>query len=264
MKRVSSRRSEGGRARTILILILLTAAAAGAFYAGMYLRERQEPASPGAAPARVPPVARKEAAPVETPKEEPAPAPAPRRRAPRPAPTPEAPAVEAPPATATLHIDSDIPGASVFIDRQYIGTTPVTAKDIAPGSHRLNVSATGHEGIAETIEVQPGERDIMVRFKDVRLDAALDVVHRHRMGSCRGRLSATPQGLRYETSDKDDVFAAPLTGLEIFEVDYLKKNLRIKPRGGKTYNFTEPEDNADRLFVFHRDVDTARQKLVSR
>ncbi len=89
--------------------------------------------------------------------------------------------------------------------------TPVTATDVAPGSHRLNVSAAGHEGTADTIEVQPGERDIMVRFKEVRLDAALDVVHKHRLGSCRGRLSATPQGLRYETSDKDDVFAAPLT-----------------------------------------------------
>jgi hypothetical protein len=82
------------------------------------------------------------------------------------------------------------------------------------------------------------------------------------MGSCRGRLVATPKGLRYETTNKGDAFSAPLTALEVFEVDYLKKNLRIKPKGGKTYNFTDPEDNADRLFVFHRDVDKARQKLA--
>ena len=53
-----------------------------------------------------------------------------------------------------------------------------------------------------------------------------------------------------------------MTALEVFEVDYLKKNLRIKPKNGKTYNFTDREDNADRLFVFHRDVDKARQKLA--
>jgi hypothetical protein len=104
----------------------------------------------------------------------------------------------------------------------------------------------------------------MIRFKEVRLDAALDVVHKHGMGSCRGRLVATPQGLRYQTTNKGDAFSTPLTSLEVFEVDYLKKNLRIKPKGGKTYNFTDPEENADRLFVFHRDVDKAREKIARR
>jgi hypothetical protein len=48
------------------------------------------------------------------------------------------------------------------------------------------------------------------------------------------------------------------------DAECLKKNLRIKPKNGKTYNFTDPEENADRLFVFHRDVDKARQKLAAR
>ena len=46
-----------------------------------------------------------------------------------------------------------------------------------------------------------------------------------------------------------------------FEVDYLEKNLRIKPRQGKRYDFTDPQGNADPLFVFHRDVDKARARL---
>jgi hypothetical protein len=45
-------------------------------------------------------------------------------------------------------------------------------------------------------------------------------------------------------------------------VDYLDKNLRVKVRNGKTYNFTDPDGNADRLFVFHRDVDKVRQRLA--
>ncbi len=49
--------------------------------------------------------------------------------------------------------------------------------------------------------------------------------------------------------------------LDEFEVDYLKKNLRIKLKQGKTYDFTDPEGNADHLFVFHRDVAKARERL---
>ena len=45
-------------------------------------------------------------------------------------------------------------------------------------------------------------------------------------------------------------------------MDYLQKNLRVKLRGGKQYNFTDPDGNADRLFVFHRDVDKARERLA--
>ena len=35
----------------------------------------------------------------------------------------------------------------------------------------------------------------------------------------------------------------------------------VKLRSGKQYDFTDPDGNADRLFVFHRDVDKARQRL---
>ena len=35
----------------------------------------------------------------------------------------------------------------------------------------------------------------------------------------------------------------------------------VKPRKGRTNDFTDPSGNADRLFVFHRDVDKARERL---
>lgn len=163
--------------------------------------------------------------------------------------------------TGTLHIDSDVPGAQVFIDRVFIGAAPVTARNVKPGQHQLNVSAEGHEGIARTIDVEPGPRDITLRFREVRLAARIDVVHKHRIGSCKGTLVATPQGLNYQTTDKDDAFTAALLDLETFQVDYLEKNLKVKAKKGRQFNFTDPEGNADRLFVFHRDVEKARERL---
>jgi hypothetical protein len=150
----------------------------------------------------------------------------------------------------------------VFVDRQFIGVAPVTTTDVKPGTHQVNVSAAGYEQYAQSIDLAPGSRDVMVRFKEVRLDAKADVVHKHGVGSCRGTLVATPQGLRYDTMNKGDAFNVSLTNLETFEVDYLEKNLKVKIKGGKQYNFTDTAGNADDLFVFQRDVDKARQRLL--
>ena len=251
--------------RRLLIIIAGLAVVAAAIVTFSLQRPHPQPreaaSTPAPSPSRVAPTPPNTEAP-------PAPPPAPRaaRREPARKPAPSSPAgtpapVEAAPTVGTLHIDSDVPGAQVFIDREYIGATPVTAPNVKPGSHRLNVSAQGYEGVADTIEVAPGPRDIVVRLKDVRLDAAIDVVHKHRMGSCKGRLIATPRGLRYETAHKDDAFSAALLDLGTFQVDYLEKNLRVSPRNGKRYDFTDPEGNADRLFVFHRDVEKARERL---
>jgi hypothetical protein len=124
------------------------------------------------------------------------------------------------------------------------------------------VSAEGFEGIARTIDVEQGPRDISIRFREVRLNASIAVIHKHRMGSCTGELVATARGLSYNTDDKEDRFTATLADLEQFVVDYQDKNLKIKLRKGKQFNFTDPDGNADRLFVFQRDVDKARQRLI--
>ena len=155
-----------------------------------------------------------------------------------------------------------MPKAQVFIDRQFVGTTPLTAENVKPGTHQVNVTAEGFDGIAQTIDVEPGPRDLEFRFREVRLDATLAVVHKHRMGSCQGRLVATADGIRYETAEKDDAFTASLNDLEAFQVDYQDKNLRLKLRKGKQFDFTDPDGNADRLFAFHRDVEKARQRLA--
>ena len=42
-------------------------------------------------------------------------------------------------------------------------------------------------------------------------------------------------------------------------MDYLKKNLRVKQQGGKTWNFTS--DSADALLVFQKAVEAARERM---
>jgi hypothetical protein len=206
-------------------------------------------------------------APVTTPAEPEKPADAPASRKPRPrkeappAPEPAAP----PPAGPTLIVESDVPGASVFIDRKFVGMTPLRTTDVTGGSHQLNASVTGEEGLAQTIDIAgTGETAIALKFKEVRLDVTVPVVHKHGMGgACEGKLVATTDGLRYDTSNKKDAFAIPFGGLEVFEIDYLKKELKVKQKGGKSWNFTDKSENADRLFVFHRDVMKAREKLAA-
>ena len=44
-------------------------------------------------------------------------------------------------------------------------------------------------------------------------------------------------------------------------MDYLAKTLVVKLRDGKDWNFTTRADNADPLFVFHRDVEKVRSRL---
>jgi hypothetical protein len=163
--------------------------------------------------------------------------------------------------TATLHVISDVDGAQVFLDRKFIGAAPATISDVLPGVHRLNVSAAGYDGYADSIDVAAGSREISVRFKEVTLDAHIDVVHKHSFGSCKGTLTATPIGLQYAASNTSDTFASPLLDLTGFDVNYLEKTLTVKLKGGKSFTFTDPDGNADHLFVFQRDVSKVRDRL---
>lgn len=175
-----------------------------------------------------------------------------------------APAVESTRAdAATLVVESDVPGASVFVNREFVGTAPVTLRNVAPGNKHVNLSAEGYEGVQREVEVAPGDNTVTLRFKEVRLNTSVGVAHKHGMGGCDGTLRATIDGLVYDTTNKGDAFSIPYAQVETFEVNYLDKNLRVKQRGGKTWNFTDKAaDNADKLFVFHRDVSAARDKLA--
>jgi hypothetical protein len=246
-------------------LIILVLAAAGAYF----LLGRGPSKPPDASKAAVAPTREPGAAPAPrdtpalTPPSALAPAPtrkaAPKKTTSEPAEPTGAPAA---PTTATLTLDSDVNGASVFIDRQYVGTTPLTVDKIAPGTKQLKLTADGYEGIERTVDLMAGANPVTMKFREVRLNKRTQVVHKHAMGSCEGALVATVDGLAYETPNKGDAFTMSYAQIETFAVDYLQKNLRVKQKGGKTWNFTDKNDNADTLFVFHRDVEAARKKLA--
>lgn len=243
-----------------LVLPLLVVVALGGAVA-WWLRPPTEPRPPAPVPVPKPAV---EAAPAPSPAPEPA---APRATAkattrPNEKPSPEPMPAPAAPPKPTLRVSSDVDGAHVFVDRKYVGNTPLNTNDVTPGSHQVNVSAEGYDGVSESVTVaDSGNTDLHVSLKTVRLNVSVPVVHKHAMGSCEGTLSADPDGLHYETSNASDAFSLPLSELEVFSTDYAQKVLKVKKRGGKTWNFTTKAPNADALVSFQQAVDRARQKL---
>jgi hypothetical protein len=246
----------------ILLVMLATVAIAGA--GAWYLLMRPAPPPPEAPAARAPTARPRASARREPAAGRDAPAgdrPAPSREPAEAAATPAVPAART---TGVLRVRSDVPGASVFLDRKFLGTTPLDLDGLEPGSHRLNVSVEGYEGHAQSVDIGDAPADVDVRFKEVRLNASVPVIHKHGMGSCTGRLVADTSGLRYETATTGDAFTMAFADVEAFTVDYLKKALRVKRRGGKTWNFEDPNGQADPLFVFHRDVEKARSRLAQK
>jgi hypothetical protein len=241
-----------GRARPTLVIVLLIVLVVIAIVVAVWLLARppaEAPKGPPIAPrARTSPSPRATPVPSEA-RATPRPRPQPR---PRPEPRPQVPA-------PTLRVDSDVRGASVYLDRKFLGRTPVETRDFSPGPHRLNVTADGYDMYGETIELAAEPRDVLVRFKEVRLDERVDVVHKHGVGSCHGRLLATTAGLRYEADKPGDSFKAPFTSLEPLQVDYLSRSLRVKVKGGRTWNFTS--GSADALLAFQKAVEKARARM---
>lgn len=185
---------------------------------------------------------------------------------PAPAPADPEPATEIPipaaPDPVRLRVTADVETADVFIDREFVGRTPFESSDVEPGQRRINVTASGFESQVEEVAITADSlTEVDVRFRLVRLNERVPVVHKHRFGDCEGVLVADLDGIRFETDD-DDAFTLAFPDLERFEVDYLEHNLRIKERSGRTYNFTDRTDNADILFVFHREVTEARERLA--
>ena len=248
--------------RWLAALVIVGAAAVGVYVLRpSFAPPPPEPDARSDAAAR--PVAAPAPADVAPPPPRPRPAPEP-EPAPEPAETEPAPArpTSAAPDPVRLRVTADVETADVFIDRQFVGRTPFESSDVEPGRRRINVSATGYETQLEEVEIEADNlTEVDVRFQVVRLDARVSVVHKHRFGDCEGVLVANLDGIRFETDD-DDAFTLAFSELEQFEVDYLEHNLRITQRDGRTYNFTDRADNADVLFVFHREVTEARERLA--
>jgi hypothetical protein len=55
-----------------------------------------------------------------------------------------------------LTVTSDPPNAAVAVDGNPVGRTPVTLRDLAPGSHTVAVSMSGRVAQSRTVELRPG------------------------------------------------------------------------------------------------------------
>ena len=81
----------------------------------------------------------------------------------------------------------DVAGADVFVDRTFVGKTPFETRDITPGGHQINVSAEGFDGMSRRVEVAAdAPTEVTFSLKAVVLESAVQVVHKHRLGSCEG------------------------------------------------------------------------------
>lgn len=160
----------------------------------------------------------------------------------------------------SIAVESEPAGAMVFLNRDFKGNTPVVIEDLRPDTYALMLSVEGFDVHNERVEVGRARVPVRVAFEAsaATLDAAVEVVHKHRFGSCAGTLVATESGFDYRTEHRD-AFELPFARVERFELDYVENNLRLKVRGGRTYNFEAPNGEVDPLFVFHRDVQAFRE-----
>lgn len=160
----------------------------------------------------------------------------------------------------SIAVESEPAGAMVFLNRDFKGNTPVVIEDLRPDTYALMLSVEGFDVHNERVEVGRARVPVRVAFEAAAatLDAAVEVVHKHRFGSCAGTLVATESGFDYRTEHRD-AFELPFARVERFELDYVENNLRLKVRGGRTYNFEAPNGEVDPLFVFHRDVRAFRE-----
>jgi hypothetical protein len=146
-----------------------------------------------------------------------------------------------------------VPGAKVTLDGRDRGPAPLEIADLKPGRHELQVSAEGHETRSESIDLKSGRRELKIDLtsRAASLGDGVAVKHKHRIGSCEGVLRATAGKLEYDTPHKD-AFSVDLTELE--ELSFEKGTLSVKVRGGRKYNFDDPNDDPTALASFQQRV----------
>lgn len=64
-----------------------------------------------------------------------------------------------PPPPPELLITVNVDGATVTIDGERVGVTPIAAARLAPGPHAVMVTAVGFMGARREVELDPGERE---------------------------------------------------------------------------------------------------------
>jgi len=61
-----------------------------------------------------------------------------------------------------LSVKSDPSGAEVYIDRNYVGTTPLENYKISPGEYEVKIKKEGYEEYSRTVSITPGEKTTLI------------------------------------------------------------------------------------------------------
>jgi len=61
------------------------------------------------------------------------------------------------PAYGYLNVESDPSGAKVYVDGDYVGTTPLEDYKLSPGEHTLRITKDGYEEYTKTVTVEAGK-----------------------------------------------------------------------------------------------------------
>jgi hypothetical protein len=78
--------------------------------------------------------------------------------------------------SCTLQVESDPPGAKVWVDGALSSVTPVALMRLAPGTHTLRVAEHGHVPVEVIVDVWPSSAPMRVRlilYRDLRADAGV-------------------------------------------------------------------------------------------
>jgi hypothetical protein len=133
-----------------------------------------------------------------------------------------------------------------------------TAPAAAPGPGAAPGSPTG-EAAPDASQSEPAPTPAPPAPAASRLDTRVSVVHKHRFGDCEGTLRAAAGALTYSTSHKEDGFQLPFDEIDTFDLAPDKKNLRIRRRGGRTWNFTTRGEAGLALAAFHKEASARRR-----
>ena len=141
-----------------------------------------------------------------------------------------------------------------------INNMPSRSDETAPPAQEGAPTPSDPAAVRPAPPAVPTPSKPAAQAEPVRLDVAVPAVHKHRLGSCEGTLRISSAGLTYNTTNKEDAFRLPLAEVDQFEFDAERKNLRVRQRSGRTWNFTNRGDDVSGLNAFARQVERARRQ----
>lgn len=135
-----------------------------------------------------------------------------------------------PKSTTTISVSSSPPGASVYLDDSYEGTTPITIPSISYGTHTLKLTLTGYQEKSETITISDSTRSFSYNLPKITTSTQTIPPTISKFYS-NIKISSTPSGA---VVNLDGIFRG-FTPLTINDVQFGSHNLKLSLSGYQDY-----------------------------